>query len=195
MAEPGDTIREYIRANRDRYTREAITAQLVANGHDPAEVEAAWAAMQPASRQPDASGPVSGRVLAVLILLGVVAVAITWSGTSYGANVIAPIVYAIATTVAVGVVYAITLAAQHGHTGAAAAWFGAIGIAAAGLLVLNTLWPIAIAVIVVFGGAALILARGGSAGRAVAVVSWLPLLVWLVSTGACVAPAVLSGGA
>ena len=94
-----------------------------------------------------------------------------------------------------GVVYVIARAAQHGHTAAAAAWFGVIGLAAAGLLVVNTLWPIAIGVIVVFGGSALILARGGSAGRAVAVVGWLPLLVWLVSTGTCVAPAVLSGSA
>jgi hypothetical protein len=32
----------YIRANRDRYTREAITSQLVAAGHDRASIDAAW---------------------------------------------------------------------------------------------------------------------------------------------------------
>lgn len=38
-------ITDYIRANRRRYTREAITQQLVAAGHDPAEIERVWAAL------------------------------------------------------------------------------------------------------------------------------------------------------
>jgi hypothetical protein len=36
-------IEEYLIANRERYTREALTGKLVAAGHDPAAVEAAWA--------------------------------------------------------------------------------------------------------------------------------------------------------
>jgi len=35
-----DEIQQYINANRDRYTRESIRAQLVAAGHDPAAVDA-----------------------------------------------------------------------------------------------------------------------------------------------------------
>lgn len=36
----------YIRENRDRYTREAITRHLVGAGHAPEDVEAAWAAVE-----------------------------------------------------------------------------------------------------------------------------------------------------
>lgn len=39
------TIIEYIRQNRQTYTREAITSQLVTTGYDPADVEAAWEAV------------------------------------------------------------------------------------------------------------------------------------------------------
>ncbi len=37
-----DPIREYIRANMRRHTREAIREQLIAAGHDPSAVDAAW---------------------------------------------------------------------------------------------------------------------------------------------------------
>ena len=42
--QPGgsDTIRDYILANRDTYTREAIIEQLVAAGHAKAAVERTW---------------------------------------------------------------------------------------------------------------------------------------------------------
>jgi hypothetical protein len=36
-------IDEYLRANRDAFTREALTRRLVESGHDPADVDAAWA--------------------------------------------------------------------------------------------------------------------------------------------------------
>jgi hypothetical protein len=36
-------IDDYLRANRDAYTREALTKRLVEEGHDPAAVDAAWA--------------------------------------------------------------------------------------------------------------------------------------------------------
>ena len=45
-------IADYIRANRKQYTREAITKQLLEAGHDPAEVERTWAALD--TRDPDA---------------------------------------------------------------------------------------------------------------------------------------------
>jgi len=37
-------IADYIRANRRKYTREALTRQLVEAGHDPDEIERVWAA-------------------------------------------------------------------------------------------------------------------------------------------------------
>ena len=39
----------YITANRDTYTREAITRRLIARGHDPAEIEQAWESIEPRS--------------------------------------------------------------------------------------------------------------------------------------------------
>jgi hypothetical protein len=45
-------ILDYIRANRARYTREAITQQLIAAGHGAGDVEAAWEAV--AADQPHA---------------------------------------------------------------------------------------------------------------------------------------------
>ena len=40
-------ILRYITANRDTYTREAITRQLIARGHDPAEIDQAWELIEP----------------------------------------------------------------------------------------------------------------------------------------------------
>ena len=37
-----DPIEDYIRAHREKYPREALTAGLVAGGHDRAAIEAAW---------------------------------------------------------------------------------------------------------------------------------------------------------
>lgn len=37
-----DPIRDYITANRDKYTKEAIREQLLAAGHDIASVDEAW---------------------------------------------------------------------------------------------------------------------------------------------------------
>jgi hypothetical protein len=38
-----DELVEYLERNRALYTREALTRQLIEAGHDPADVEAAWA--------------------------------------------------------------------------------------------------------------------------------------------------------
>jgi hypothetical protein len=46
-------IESYIRANRKRYTREAINQRLVEAGHDRAAIEATWAALD--TRDPDAT--------------------------------------------------------------------------------------------------------------------------------------------
>ena len=42
-------ILRYITANRDTYTREAITRQLIDAGHDPTEIEQAWELIEPRS--------------------------------------------------------------------------------------------------------------------------------------------------
>lgn len=54
MNAPTDPIRDYIAANRDKYTAEAIRAQLLAAGHDPAAVDAELARL--AATPPTAEG-------------------------------------------------------------------------------------------------------------------------------------------
>lgn len=46
-------IADFIRDNRRRYTREAIRQQLIEAGHDPAEIDATWAALD--APDPDAT--------------------------------------------------------------------------------------------------------------------------------------------
>ncbi len=41
-----DELTRYLRENRERYTREALTDHLVAEGHDRGSVEAAWARLE-----------------------------------------------------------------------------------------------------------------------------------------------------
>ena len=52
---------EYLRTNRAAFTREALTRRLVEEGHDPAEVEAAWARIQAEDPGPVASISASPR--------------------------------------------------------------------------------------------------------------------------------------
>jgi hypothetical protein len=61
---------EYIRANRDRFTREAINAQLLEGGHAQWSIDAAWAALEAADR-PDAlrRKPGIGTILLVLAVI------------------------------------------------------------------------------------------------------------------------------
>ncbi|HYP42064.1 MAG TPA: hypothetical protein VEX13_17040 [Chloroflexia bacterium] len=53
-------IPKYIRQNRDTYTREAIDRALVDGGYDPAEIQAAWTAIE--SEQAIPTPPGEGRV-------------------------------------------------------------------------------------------------------------------------------------
>jgi len=52
---------DYLRANRDAFTREALTRRLIDEGHDPADVEAAWARIGagPINQWAASDGPVS----------------------------------------------------------------------------------------------------------------------------------------
>lgn len=62
-------IADYIRANRRRYTRDAITQQLVEAGHDRDEVERTWAALE--APDPDAEAGEGFWKRFALILIGV----------------------------------------------------------------------------------------------------------------------------
>jgi hypothetical protein len=88
-------IDDYLRANRDAYTREALSRRLIESGHDPATVEAAWARVE--SEGAGSSPPLPGRqpgigtvllIIAVVVgygyvgAIGVVGIAFSGSGLS-----------------------------------------------------------------------------------------------------------------
>jgi hypothetical protein len=109
---------DYLRANRDAYTRDALTQRLVDAGHDPAAVEAAWSRIEagPISQWTASDGPVEARrgqagigtiLLAIALFLGyggaILAAGLT---ISYGGAVsILMIVYVIA--MIAGLVYSL----------------------------------------------------------------------------------------
>ena len=65
-------IAEYIRANRRQYTREAITRQLVEAGHDPAEIERTWAALDTPDADDVAGEGFWGRFALILVAINLV---------------------------------------------------------------------------------------------------------------------------
>lgn len=64
-------IADFIRANRKRYTREAIRQQLVEAGHDPAEIDATWAALDAPDPDETAGEGFWGRFAIFLVGLNV----------------------------------------------------------------------------------------------------------------------------
>jgi hypothetical protein len=116
-------IDEYLHANRDAFTRDALTRRLVESGHDPADVDAAWARIGPAvadEPRPTRSGgrPGIGTFLLIgavvvgyayvafvgLLGIAVSAYGITGGGRpgSHGAASVLIVVYAIAMIVGLG---------------------------------------------------------------------------------------------
>ena len=81
-------ILDYIRANRARYYREAITAQLIAAGHEQGAVDEAWAAVS--AEVEAAAGPNPWprfrRAFLLTGLVGLAAAFVTWS-LAYGTYV------------------------------------------------------------------------------------------------------------
>jgi hypothetical protein len=67
---------EYLRANRDQFTREALTRRLVEQGHDPADVEAAWARIKggDAVARPGPVVPPGRPGIGTFLLIGLVVV-------------------------------------------------------------------------------------------------------------------------
>jgi hypothetical protein len=74
-----DPIRDFIAANRDRYTREAITDQLVAAGHDRALIDEAWEAHTP-DVAPTERATDPWMVAYVLLAYAAGLVAVLWTG-------------------------------------------------------------------------------------------------------------------
>ena len=74
-------ILDYVRANRARYNREAITAQLIAAGHEQGSIDEAWATVS--AEVEAAAGPNPWprfrRAFLLTGLVGLAAVIVSWS--------------------------------------------------------------------------------------------------------------------
>ena len=90
-----DDLVRYLREYRERYTREALTNQLIAQGHDPAAVEAAWARLtaedaggwSAAPRPSDTGGgTIAGVVIMSLLIVGTYGLAIALTLLLVGAG-------------------------------------------------------------------------------------------------------------
>ena len=65
-------IDDYIRANRERFSRAGLDEKLRAGGHDEAAIEAAWARVETGEGAGDGERPVvgpGGRLAAILLIL------------------------------------------------------------------------------------------------------------------------------
>ena len=92
---------DYLRTNRERYTREALDDQLRRDGHQDESIQDAWAAL---AAEDGASGVRDRRRQAVAIILAAyigiwLVFVLGWTGESYrsyGGNIIAAIIFAVA---------------------------------------------------------------------------------------------------
>jgi hypothetical protein len=184
-----DEIDEYIRANRDRYTREAITGQLLEAGHDRAAVDAAWARAQEgaASRAPIGWRP-GWPLLLALVILGAIGTALVWADDTYGAG-IAPVIYLILVVIALGLATAIAGLIDRGHGTIAGVLLALVALAGAGMSFGSGLSLVALGIAVLAGAPALLLlAQRGDPHVNGWVAAAIPLVVWLAVTGTCYAP-------
>jgi hypothetical protein len=182
-------IGDYIRENRDKYTREAIREQLIAAGHDPEAVDAELerSAGQYAAPTPPIGWRPRWREFLVLVLLGAIGAAIVWAGEPYGAGGIAPVVYFIVVSIGFAIGKAVSLLVDAGNTLTAAVLLGVAAVGGAVVFGLSLVSQ-AIAVPAVVMAVLLIYLRGSNPRAAGAVGAAIPLLVWLLVTGTCYSP-------
>jgi len=187
-----DQIAEYIRANRGRYTRQAIDDQLKAAGHPAQSIEAAWVAVgPPEGAEPVLPGVRYGPVVLGLLILGGVATAIAGRDSYFGAAL-----WVLSYLISVLIVMAIGI----GMTRVAAGSGWRTLVVLVGLLWAAMLW---VTVSALAGGDPTPAFMGaGIAGvatlTAIAVHRYhrdvpllayaLPVLGWLAVTGLCVSP-------
>jgi len=187
-----EQVANYIRENRGRYTKEAITSQLIAAGHDPAAIEEAWAVVNAAARSAAESAGPRTRYWPVLLGLTGVGGVLTFISWEFGAP-LATVFYVATVLVVMAIGIGVTRAASSG------AWIVLVGLGVVSAL--GLLW-VAIANSVngyvdgvTFLAAAL--AAVATAGviavhRYQAQIPYLayalPVLGWLAVTGICVSP-------
>ena len=185
-------IDEYIRQNRDRYTREAIRQQLIAAGHDRSAIDAGWERVGAVSTTPTrpAGWRPGWREFLVLLVVGAIGAALVWAGFDYGAGVIAPIVYAVIFSIGFGLAKLISILVDQGRNNAAAVLLAIAAAVTAYLGIINNLSAVALAAAAVLGLMAIALFVFGGRNRDVlaTIAASFPILVWLVVTGTCYAP-------
>jgi hypothetical protein len=184
-------IDDYIKANRDKYTPEAIRAQLIAAGHDPTAIaEALQADSAGHAAQRPTGWRLGWRSFLILVVLGAIGAGLIWQNQMYSAGGIAAAIYAVIAGIALGLGRGISVLVDRGQTGAAAALLAVIGgIGALFLVSGNSLILAAAAVLVAAGLAAGLLAfRRSDPGRASLLGAAIPIVFWLAVTGTCYAP-------
>jgi hypothetical protein len=89
-------IADFIRDNRRRYTREAIRQQLIEAGHDPAEIDATWAALDAPDPDATAGEGFWGRFWLFLLGLNGAVFFLVFLATGMVNNFVLAVVFAIA---------------------------------------------------------------------------------------------------
>lgn len=185
-------IDEYIRQNREQYTREAIRQQLTASGHDSAAITAAWERVEASSTTPArATGWRPGwREFLVLLVVGAIGAAIVWASEPYGAGVIAPIVYAIILSIGFALAKLTSILIDQGRSTVAGVLLGIAAVVTGYLGIINGLSAITVAAAALLGILAIGLFVLGdrTRGPLATIGAGLPILTWLLVTGTCYAP-------
>jgi len=190
---------QYIRANRDRYTREAITAVLVGAGHDPAAIEAAWALVAIDGGASASDARPRTRYIAVFVPLLVLGGALVFLVGS-GMYLVGPfwgISYLITAVVVISISVGLTaLASGRGWIVAVALGAAATAAMAWISISLNAVenypgWIIATLVGLIATVTAYAVHRYRIEVPALAYA--LPFIGWLVVTGICVSPLIAGG--
>lgn len=109
MNPEGDPVRDYILANMRMNTRESITRELLAAGHDPAHVDAVWQQELRAASVSGTRRSLSALSVSLFIVGGVVGGlgALLIAGLSSGQQVSAPVFWALYAIVYLAVGYGI----------------------------------------------------------------------------------------
>jgi len=193
-------IDDYIWENRERYTREAIREQLVAAGHDPAAVDAAWdrVAGEPAAPTRPIGWRPRGREFFLLVVLGAISMVFVWADEPYGAGAIAPVVYIFLASIGFAIGKWFSIMVDAGNALTPIILLGLVAIGGAMMAVVSSTLLLALAVAILAGVPALLLfyLRGTNPNGAGMVGAAIPILIWLAVTGTCYAPlfARLGGG-
>lgn len=182
-------IADYIRANKDRYTRAAITEQLVTAGYDAAAIQAAWAALD---TPPHEKGWRPGWVAYLLLLvLGTIGAALVWADEPYGGGGFAAVAYAIIVSIAFAIGKGLGWVVDRIGSAAAGVFLAVVAVGG-GVLAYSAMSPLlALFVAPVAGIPAILLLVGRGATRTKGVVAAaIPLVAWVVVTGTCYAPVI-----